>query len=100
MTRKSEQPSFGNIIKHAKAQEKPSTEVNTAKRKNVNTEKSKTINTALQLEADRDVSMTIKVPLHLRRHWVSQAKAEGTTITELVKEYLQSRYGAPGEKAS
>ena len=52
---------------------------------------------AVKLEdcKDVEVSLTIKVALKLRRHWVSQAKAEGTSITKEVKSFLRRRFGEP-----
>ena len=52
---------------------------------------------AVKLEdcKDVEVSLTIKVALKLRRHWVSQAKAEGTSITKEVKDFLRERFGEP-----
>ena len=44
---------------------------------------------------EKEVSLTIKVALKLRRHWVSQAKAEGTSITKEVKNFLRGRFGEP-----
>ena len=44
---------------------------------------------------EEEVSLTIKVALKLRRHWVSQAKAEGTSITKEVKSFLRRRFGEP-----
>lgn len=62
---------FGDIIKEARKQERG------------------------KAGEEREVSMTIKVPLRLRRHYVSRAKAEGTTITKEVLGFLQKRFGEP-----
>ena len=70
---------FGDIIKEARKQER-----------------GKAVNTASgKAGEEREVSMTIKVPLRLRRHYVSRAKAEGTTITKEVLGFLQKRFGEP-----
>lgn len=44
---------------------------------------------------DRSVNLTIKVPETLRRHWSAEAKREGTSITAIVTEALNDRFGKP-----
>jgi hypothetical protein len=79
----SDDPKFGDIIKHHKDLEKAASQP----------ESSKAVNTATGKAApDREVSMTVKVPMSLRRHWVSSAKAEGTSISAEVIAFLNKRF--------
>ena len=41
------------------------------------------------------VNLSIKVPISLRRHWVSEAKRQGTTLTAVIIESLSTRFGKP-----
>jgi hypothetical protein len=87
----SNDPKFGDIIKHHKDLEKAASQPQSSKA--VKTAKGKAVKTASGKAAtDRDVSMTIKVPMSLRRHWVSSAKAEGTSISAEVTAFLKKRF--------
>ncbi|MEM7063939.1 MAG: hypothetical protein AAF572_12340 [Cyanobacteria bacterium P01_B01_bin.77] len=44
---------------------------------------------------DKAVNLSIKVPMSLRRHWVSEAKRQGTTLTAVITEALSHRFGQP-----
>jgi hypothetical protein len=55
------------------------------------TENHKTINTANV----GSVNLTIKVPLQYRRFWLSQAKARGLTLTQVITESLNEKLGEP-----
>ena len=44
---------------------------------------------------DKQVSLTIKVPLSHRNHWQAEAKRSGTNITAVITAYLESKYGLP-----
>ena len=44
---------------------------------------------------DRMVNLSIKVPMSMRRHWVSEAKRQGTTLTAVIIEALSNRFGQP-----
>ena len=41
------------------------------------------------------VNLSIKVPASRRRHWVAEAKRNGTSITAVVTEALNARFGSP-----
>ena len=45
--------------------------------------------------AVRDVNLSIKVSETRRRHWVSEAKRQGVTITAAISEALSQRFGEP-----
>lgn len=46
--------------------------------------------------ADKLVNLGIKVDVARRRHWVGQAKLQGLTISEVIIEALENRFGLPG----
>ena len=43
----------------------------------------------------KDVNLSIKVPESRRRHWVSEAKRQGTSLTAVILESLSKRFGEP-----
>lgn len=45
--------------------------------------------------ARRDVNLSVKVPEHLRRHWAAEAKRRGVTLTAVIVEALEARFGRP-----
>ncbi len=61
-------------------------------------------NTELQLsvstDADPLVSLTIKVPLSKRNHWQVEAKRSRTTVTEVIVDALESKFGSPENHTS
>lgn len=70
---------YGDIIKEAKG--KP--------------ESHKTRKPETKELPEKAVNLSIKVPESLRRHWVSEAKKEGSTITAEITEALNKKYGKP-----
>lgn len=46
--------------------------------------------------ANKLVNLGIKVDVARRRHWVGQAKLQGLTISEVIIEALENRFGVPG----
>ena len=101
---------FGAIIEQAKSQNtgKPESRKtikpeikNTGKRENQNTGKQeyqdagKKENQNTEKVAVRDVNLSIKVPESRRRHWVSEAKRQGTSLTAVILESLSKRFGEP-----
>ena len=43
----------------------------------------------------KDVTLSIKVSESKRRHWVSEAKKQGTSLTAVIIESLNKRFGEP-----
>lgn len=43
----------------------------------------------------KEVNLSIKVAEARRRHWVSEAKRQGVTITAAISEALSQRFGEP-----
>jgi hypothetical protein len=46
-------------------------------------------------ESQKMTNLTIKVPLHYRRYWLSKAKGEGGSLTEEIIKALSERFGLP-----
>jgi hypothetical protein len=42
-----------------------------------------------------EVNLSIKVAEPRRRHWVSEAKRQGTTLTAAITKALSERFGEP-----
>lgn len=49
----------------------------------------------VEVAQEKMVNLSIKVPVSLRRHWVSEAKRKGTTLTAVIIESLSNRFGRP-----
>lgn len=80
---------FGAIIEQAKNQK---TEIP----ENKNTRKQESKNFPQRdKENDKDVNLSIKVPESRRRHWVAEAKRQGTSITAIITESLNKKFGEP-----
>lgn len=48
-----------------------------------------------EVEKEAEVNLCIKVPISLRRHWASVAKKQGTTMTAVIMEALEAKFGLP-----
>ena len=79
---------YGDIIKKGRSEEKQD-----KNQKAVNTASGK----AVKDERGNDpVNITIKVPRKFRQYWTGQCKLEGLTMTEVLVEALESKFGKPG----
>ena len=93
---------FGAIIEQAKNQ-------NSGKQDNQKTgkiENKKTVKQENQITSKpekriskpaevKEVNLSIKVSESRRRHWVSEAKRQGTSLTAVILESLSKRFGEP-----
>lgn len=93
---------FGAIIEQAKSQNagKPENQKsrNTENKKTVKQENSitrKPENRITKQASGKEVNLSIKVPESRRRHWVSEAKRQGTSLTAVILESLSKRFGEP-----
>lgn len=94
---------YGDLLKKARGEnneadlDNQSTVLTTAKQKAVNPDKQLDVNTENIIEAEKveekEVSLTIKVPISWRQHWVAECKREGKTLKEVVTEMLTEKYG-------
>ena len=48
-----------------------------------------------EMLGEKEVSLTIKVPISWRQHWVAECKRSGKTLKEVVTEMLTEKYGLP-----
>lgn len=97
---------YGNLLKKARGKEGSEAESNNESASS-NTAKQKVVKPALQLDVntentteieiakEKEVSLTIKVPISWRQHWVAECKREGKTLKEVVTEMLAEKYGKP-----
>lgn len=79
---------YGDIIKKGREEadlEKSQKAVNTASGKTVKPDR-----------GNDSVNITIKVPRKFRQYWTGQCKLEGLTMTEVLVEALEERFGKPG----
>ncbi|NJK51673.1 MAG: hypothetical protein HC936_00880 [Leptolyngbyaceae cyanobacterium SU_3_3] len=44
---------------------------------------------------EREVNLCVKVPESLRRHWAAESKRQGITMTEVIVQALEARFGRP-----
>lgn len=52
--------------------------------------------TETTLEAtESEVNLCVKVPISLRRHWASESKRSGVSMTSVIIEALKARFGEP-----
>ena len=79
---------YGALIKEATSQ-------NTSKQENKKTGKpeSKSAISKVEQPKEKEVNLSIKVPEYKRRHWVSEAKKQGTSLTAVIIESLNNRFG-------
>ncbi len=93
---------FGAIIEQAKSQNavKPENQKTTkpANNKTIKLPNQNTIKPekkAITKTVDKDVNLSIKVAEFRRRHWVVEAKRQGTSLTAVILESLSKRFGEP-----
>ena len=48
-------------------------------------------------EKSAEVNLSIKVPRQWRRHWVSEARRQDTTLTAVIIALLKEKFGEPDE---
>lgn len=46
-------------------------------------------------ELEAEVNLCVKVPISLRRHWSAEAKRQGLTMTAVIVEALEAKFGKP-----
>ncbi|MCY7277545.1 MAG: hypothetical protein LH702_28365 [Phormidesmis sp. CAN_BIN44] len=44
---------------------------------------------------EKEVNLCVKVPESLRRHWAAESKRGGVTMTEVIVQALEARFGRP-----
>ena len=96
---------YGDLLKKARGEngeaenQNESKFLSTAKQQTVKPETQQAVNTdnALEIEMveEKEVSLTIKVPISWRQHWVAECKRSGKTLKEVVTDMLAEKYGKP-----
>ena len=82
---------FGDIIRKARESEQEPENQNAGKPES----QKESRESVLVVEKEKDVNLSIKVPEPLRRHWVSEAKRQGTSLTAAITEALIEKFGKP-----
>ena len=98
---------YGDLLKKARGenseaenkQKNKSAPPNTAKQQAVKPDLQFDVNTEdiskTEIVEEKEVSLTIKVPISWRQHWVAECKRSGQTLKEVVTEMLAEKYGEP-----
>jgi hypothetical protein len=77
---------YGDIIKEARKPEN---------QKTIEPESQKAGKPDDQVGNTEGVNLSVKVSKVRRQHWVAEAKRQGTTLTAVIVEALNSRFGDP-----
>ncbi|ANV92134.1 hypothetical protein [Picosynechococcus sp. PCC 8807] len=77
---------FGDIIGRAKQTSKPASQISD-QQNNQQSDQS--------TETEKMVNLCVKVPKSLRQHWAAEAKRNGITMTEVITEALNQKFGKP-----
>lgn len=77
---------YGALIQKAREQEN---------QKTVKPDDQTTRNPDLEVIKEKEVNLCVKVPESLRRHWAAESKREGITMTEVIVQALEARFGKP-----
>ncbi|MDJ0633705.1 MAG: hypothetical protein QNJ34_11010 [Xenococcaceae cyanobacterium MO_188.B29] len=85
---------YGDLLKKAKQSSQESVDSKTEIQQDVKPEIQQAVKESIQPE-EKEVSLTIKVPISWRQHWVAECKREGKTLKEVVTEMLTEKYGKP-----
>lgn len=63
--------------------------------RNADTKKTRKPDAEQDTESEPSVNLSIKVPKSRRQHWAAEAKRQGTTLTAVITEALNARFGEP-----
>ncbi|WP_030008178.1 hypothetical protein [Picosynechococcus sp. NKBG042902] len=77
---------FGDIIGRAKQTSKPDNQISD-QQNNQQSDQS--------TETEKMVNLCVKVPKSLRQHWAAEAKRNGITMTEVIIDALNQKFGKP-----
>ncbi|ACB01088.1 MULTISPECIES: hypothetical protein [Cyanophyceae] len=77
---------FGDIIGRAKQTSKPDNQIPN-QQNNQQSDQS--------TETEKMVNLCVKVPKSLRQHWAAEAKRNGITMTEVIVDALNQKFGKP-----
>ena len=96
---------YGNLLKKARGENSEADNQNeskffsTAKQQTAKPETQQAVNTdnadEIEMVEEKEVSLTIKVPISWRQHWVAECKRSGKTLKEVVTDMLAEKYGKP-----
>ena len=81
---------FGDLVRKARETEQPESQ-DSGKPENPQI----TGEAALVVQKEKDVNLSIKVPESLRRHWASESKRLGISMTSVITQALVEKFGTP-----
>lgn len=87
---------YGDLIKQArKTENQKSIQPNSQKTSQPENQINEPDSTQEIPEPEPEVNLCVKVPVSLRRHWSAEAKRQGTTMTAVIIEALNAKFGRP-----
>ena len=88
--------SYADIIQKARESEAVETEQEQEKIGALPESQNVRLETAPGKVVEEMVNLSIRVPKRLRMHWVAEAKRHDTSITAVITEALNAKFGSPG----
>jgi predicted HicB family RNase H-like nuclease len=77
---------YGDLIKQARLPETQKTDQATP---------TDQANETTEPATEPEVNLCVKVPISLRRHWASESKRSGVSMTSVIISALKARFGEP-----
>lgn len=94
-SRNTKKPASNKTVKPANSKTSKQQNQFAIKTENHKTQIAQKVEDNSTVEREEEVNLSIKVALRRRRHWASQAKLKGETLTEIITVALLERYGEP-----
>lgn len=85
---------YGALIQKAREQENHKT-IEPENQLDGKPDNQKTIELEIEVVKVKEVNLCVKVPESLRRHWAAESKRQGVTMTEVMVQALEARFGRP-----
>jgi hypothetical protein len=85
---------YGALIQKAREQENQKT-IEPENQLDDKPDSQKTIEPEVEVVKEKEVNLCVKVPESLRRHWAAESKRQGVTMTEVIVQALEARFGRP-----
>ncbi|WP_395094366.1 hypothetical protein [Armatimonas sp.] len=87
--------SYADIIQKARESRAVETEQENEEVVSLPESQSTHVETAPGKVVEEMVNLSIRVPKRLRMHWVAEAKRHDTSITAMITEALNAKFGSP-----
>jgi len=91
---------YGALIQKAREQEsqetgKPDDQLSGQASDELASKPDNQITSQPEVVKEKEVNLCVKVPESLRRHWAAESKRGGVTMTEVIVQALEARFGRP-----